>query len=84
MLLDLCFVAHTLGLTGPVRGVGGPSPQMMAPQTGTTATAIPQTYNLPPAGGPPRQPPPHGVCVCVCVCVCASNFAHCFYILTIY
>ena len=63
------FFPHTLGLTGPVRGVGGPSPQMMAPQTGTAAAATPQTYNLPPAGGPPRQPPPHGVYVRVCVCV---------------
>lgn len=48
------------GLMGPVRGVGGPSPQMMAPQTGTAAAGAPQTYNLPPAGGPPRHPPPHG------------------------
>ena len=62
------------GLMGPVRGVGGPSPQMMAPQTGTAAAGAPQTYNLPPAGGPPRHPPPHGErisCVVVRgVCAC--------------
>ncbi|KAK3819737.1 MAG: hypothetical protein J3Q66DRAFT_335336 [Benniella sp.] len=48
------------GLTGPVRGVGGPAPGMMAPR-GPAAAAAPVSYGrgIPPPGAipPPGMPP---------------------------
>ncbi|KAG0006863.1 hypothetical protein BGZ65_002702 [Modicella reniformis] len=48
------------GLTGPVRGVGGPAPGMMAPR-GPAASAAPVSYGrgVPPPGSmpPPGMPP---------------------------
>ncbi|KAF9580789.1 hypothetical protein BGW38_002414 [Lunasporangiospora selenospora] len=48
------------GLTGPVRGVGGPAPGMMLPR-GPAAAAPPMSYGrgMPPPGGipPPGMPP---------------------------
>ncbi|CAO3564603.1 unnamed protein product [Mortierella alpina] len=51
------------GLTGPVRGVGGPAPGMMLPR-GPAASAAPVSYGrgMPPHGGlpPPGMAPPPG------------------------
>ncbi|KAG0263599.1 hypothetical protein BG011_008543 [Mortierella polycephala] len=49
------------GLTGPVRGVGGPAPGMMLPR-GPAATAAPVSYGrgMPPPGMPPGMVPPPG------------------------
>ncbi|KAF9439075.1 hypothetical protein BGZ76_000037 [Entomortierella beljakovae] len=44
------------GLTGPVRGVGGPAPGMMLPR-GPAAAAPPMSYGRPPGGMPPGMPP---------------------------
>lgn len=42
-----------IGLQGPVRGVGGPSPAAMAPTRGASAQ--------PPIRGPPMMAPPPGM-----------------------
>ncbi|KAG0336016.1 hypothetical protein BG000_007004 [Podila horticola] len=49
------------GLTGPVRGVGGPAPGMMLPR-GPAAAAPPMAYGrgMPPGGIPPPGMPPVG------------------------
>ncbi|KAG0033457.1 hypothetical protein BGZ81_008410 [Podila clonocystis] len=49
------------GLTGPVRGVGGPAPGMMLPR-GPAAAAPPMAYGrgMPPGGIPPPGMPPAG------------------------
>ncbi|KAG0301389.1 hypothetical protein BGZ98_008399 [Dissophora globulifera] len=49
------------GLTGPVRGVGGPAPGMMLPR-GPAAIAPPMSYGrgIPPPGMPPPGMPPAG------------------------
>ncbi|KAF9187291.1 hypothetical protein BGZ50_002003 [Haplosporangium sp. Z 11] len=56
----------TPGLTGPVRGVGGPAPGMMLPR-GPAAAAAPVSYGrgmpppgMPPPGMPPGMVPPPG------------------------
>ncbi|XP_077982287.1 small nuclear ribonucleoprotein-associated protein B-like [Glandiceps talaboti] len=50
------------GLTGPVRGIGGPSQQVMTPQgRGAAVSAPPQQYPPPRPGGPMPRPGPMGV-----------------------
>ncbi|XP_019176229.1 PREDICTED: small nuclear ribonucleoprotein-associated protein B-like [Ipomoea nil] len=48
------------GLSGPVRGVGGPAPGMMQPQISRPPINYPQQPPVmrPPGGGPPVAPPP--------------------------
>ncbi|KAG0218715.1 hypothetical protein BGX33_006278 [Mortierella sp. NVP41] len=56
-----CCSRSTVGLTGPVRGVGGPTPRMMLPR-GPAAAAPPMVYGrgMPPGGMPPPGMPPAG------------------------